>query len=77
MTTPLETCACPAPAKFRQLLCMSAAPQPMAKAQEFSQMLSALFITVSCKLALTELEKRTLKSSDVASTFSVLQVPQY
>lgn len=61
MTTPLKTCACPAPAKFRQLLCMRTAPQPMAKAQEFLQMLAALFIIVSCKLALTELEKRTLK----------------
>lgn len=61
MTSPLEMHACLAPAKFRQLLCMRAAPQLTAKAWEFSQMLSALFIIVSGKLALTGPRQKDIK----------------
>lgn len=49
-----------------------AVPQLILKLWELSQMLSALFVMVSCKPALPDPDKKELKYSATVSTFSVL-----
>lgn len=67
---PLEIHPCLPPATFRQPRCTRDAPQwNFGSSHRCS-------IMVSCKLALTDPDKRTPKYSATVSTFSILQVPK-